>query len=153
MSFFLQLPHKTIKNKGGKKWNTEELNHSWPIMESCRAVAVSLQHLICGISTDDSFCLILFFVFFAILVFFALVLNIKQLKLELGRNEKLSLMLNFSFAHMRARHGGLFFAVHWVWSCCRSRSKHQQNVIIIFAATKETKATFEQMVHVSKLSF
>lgn len=60
-----------------------------------------LQYLICGIPIDDSFCFILFFVFFA--SFFAVVLNIKQLKLELGRNEKPSLMLNFSFAHMRAR--------------------------------------------------
>lgn len=85
-----------------------------------------LQYLVFVIPTDDSFCFTLFFVFFA--SFFAMVLNIKQLKLELGRNEKPALMLNFSFAHMRVRQGGfirLFLAVHWVWSCCRSCSKHQ----------------------------
>lgn len=72
-----------------------------------------LQYLICGIPTDDSFCFILFFCIFC--SFFVVVLNIKQLKLELGQNEKPSLMLNFSFAHMRARQGGffgLFFAAH-----------------------------------------
>lgn len=122
--FFFMHHTKPSKTRAEKKWNMEELNHSWPIMESCCVwrYHYGIWFVVFLLMTLFVFCIVFSF-------FFAVVLNIKQLKLELGRNEKPSLMLNFSFAHMRARQGGfigLFFAVHWVWSCCRSWSKHQQ---------------------------
>lgn len=101
--------HTNHQKQEQEKWNMEDLiTHDQLWRVAANLILVSLQ-----ITLFVWFC----FLYFCFVLFFAVVLNIKQLKLELGWNEKPSLMVNFSFAHMRAREGGfmrLFLAIHSV---------------------------------------